>query len=460
MSVFRGPWSVAETLDQLQMTSEKFSKCRFATDDGQQTTDGISPQEPWSINPHKSQRFLMEERPFILGVNYWPQRTAMFMWREFDKAVMDQDVAIISGLGLSCIRIHLLWEDFQPTPKTVPAAMLERLVELLEMAEEKNIKVVVTLFTGHICGLNWLPPWMLLASADPNQSPVFSLGKVRFNRIKSPYAEPDIMESQIYFLGELANAVSGHPALLSWDLGNEPSRWSPSADNFAVEIWLQAMTETLKKKDDRVLLTLNLHVSDLGQSKGLTPSLAAKYLDYLSIGGQPQGVPWAGDPFSPALPCFLGSVAGWLGKVPVMIQEFGLATKSILPGRRDSAQGSKGDQLLVSEEDAAMYAEDVILNLLRLHLMGALWKSYGDYHPSIWEWPPLNNHTTERFSGLVRYDGTLKVAASVFKSEVSGLEKEEISSEWIDLSQEEYYRDPEQHLRRLYGRFRDYYSFA
>jgi len=130
MSVFRGPWSVAETLDQLQMTSEKFSKCRFATDDGQQTTDGISPQEPWSINPHKSQRFLMEERPFILGVNYWPQRTAMFMWREFDKAVMDQDVAIISGLGLSCIRIHLLWEDFQPTPKTVPAAMLERLVEL------------------------------------------------------------------------------------------------------------------------------------------------------------------------------------------------------------------------------------------------------------------------------------------------------------------------------------------
>jgi hypothetical protein len=442
------------------MTSEKLSKCRFATDDGQQTTDGTSPQEPWFINPHKSQRFLMEERPFILGVNYWPQRTAMFMWREFDKAVMDQDVAIISGLGLSCIRIYLLWEDFQPTPKTVPAVMLERLVELLEMAEEKNIKVVVTLFTGHICGLNWLPPWMLLASADPNQSPVFSLGKVRFNRIKSPYAEPDIMESQIYFLGELANAVSGHPALLSWDLGNEPSRWSPSADNFAVEIWLQAMTETLKKKDDRVLLTLNLHVSDLGQSKGLTPSLAAKYLDYLSISGQPQGVPWAGDPFSPALPCFLGSVAGWLGKVPVMIQEFGLATKSILPGRRDSEQGSKGDQLLVSEEDAAMYAEDVILNLLRLHLMGGLWKSYGDYHPSIWEWPPLNNHTTERFSGLVRYDGTLKVAASVFKSEVSGLEKEGISSEWIDLSQEEYYRDPEQHLRRLYGRFRDYYSFA
>jgi hypothetical protein len=402
----------------------------------------------------------MTEQCLMLGVNYWPQKTAMFMWREFDKAVMDQDVAIISGLGLSFIRIYLLWEDFQPTPKTVPAIMLDRLVELLETADEKNIKVVVTLFAGHICGLNWLPPWMLLASADRNQSQVFSLGKVRFNRIRNPYAEPDIMESQIYFLGELANAVSGHPALFSWDLGNEPSRWSFSADNFAVEIWLQAMTETLKKKDDRVLLTLNLHVSDLGRSKGLTPSLAAKYLDYLSISGHPQGVPWAEDPFSPALPCFLGSVAGWLGKVPVMIQEFGLATKSILPGPRDSDQGNKGDQLLVSEEDAAMYAEDVILHLRRLHLMGAFWKSYGDYHPSIWEWPPLNNHTTERFSGLVRYDGIPKVAASVFKSDPSGLEKEGISSKWIDLSQEEYYRDPDKHLRRLYGRFLDCYSFA
>jgi len=89
-----------------------------------------------------------------------------------------------------------------------------------------------------------------------------------------------------------------------------------------------------------VLLTLNLHVSDLGRSKGLTPSLAAKYLDYLSISGHPQGVPWAEDPFSPALPCFLGSVAGWLGKVPVMIEEFGLATKSILPGPRDSVISS------------------------------------------------------------------------------------------------------------------------
>ncbi len=401
----------------------------------------------------------MKEKPFILGTNYWPQRTAMFMWREFDNDVIAEDMAIIRDLGLSYIRIFLLWEDFQPGPKTVPSLMLDRLVELLEAADEKSIKVVVTLFTGHLCGLNWLPPWMLLASVDPSQSQIFSLGKFRFNRTRNPYAEPEVMESQIYFLGELTSAVSAHPALFSWDLGNEPSRWSPAADTFAVEIWLQAMTETLKEKDERVPLTLNLHFSDLGRRKGITPTLAAKYLDYLSISGQPQGVSWTEDPFSPALPCFLGSLAGWLGKSPVMLQEFGLATKSMLSEDLNFDLGMEDDRLLVSEEGAAVYAEDVISKLGRLHVMGAFWKSYGDYHPSIWKRPPLNNLKYERSYGLVRHDGTPKFAASVFASEANALEQERISSEWIDLSQEEYYRDPDQHLRRLYGRFREYYSF-
>ena len=402
----------------------------------------------------------MTDQPFILGTNYWPQRTAMFMWREFDRATIDEDMAIINGLGLSCIRIFLLWEDFQPTPKNVPAAMLDRLVQLLEVADGKNLKVVVTLFAGHICGLTWLPPWMLLASADRNQSPIFSSGKIRFNRIRNPYAETEIMERQIYFLSELASAVSGHPALFSWDLGNEPSLWCASPDNFAAELWLQAMTETLKEKDDRLPLTLNFHVSDLGRREGLTPSMASKYLDYLSINGQPQRVPWAEDTFSPVFPSFLGSVAGWLGKRPVMIQEFGLATETSLPSPRGFESGSRGEKLLVSEEDAALFAEDALFRLRRSPLMGAFWKSFGDYHPSIWEWPPLDKHTIERFSGLVRYDGTPKVAASVFKSMVTGSESAEISSEWLDLTHEEYYQDPDQHLKRLYGRFREHCSLA
>ena len=89
----------------------------------------------------------MTEQPFILGVNYWPQKTAMFMWRQFDRSLIKEDVATISDLGFSCLRIFPLWEHFQPKPKVVPPAMLDQLVEVLEMAGDRNLKVMVTLFT-------------------------------------------------------------------------------------------------------------------------------------------------------------------------------------------------------------------------------------------------------------------------------------------------------------------------
>jgi hypothetical protein len=66
---------------------------------------------------------------------------------------------------------------------------------------------------------------------------------------------------------------------------------------------------------------------------------------------------------------------------------------------------------------------------------------------------------SERFFGLVRYDGSPKLAASVLESRPNGPEEDEVSVEWIDLPEEDYYRDPRQQLGRLYRRFREYYSF-
>jgi endo-1,4-beta-mannosidase len=93
----------------------------------------------------------------------------MFMWRQFDRSSIKEDMATISDLGFSCVRIFPLWEHFQPKPKIVPPARLDQLVEFLEMAGDRNLNVMVTLFTGHMNGLNWLPPWMLLASTERGQ---------------------------------------------------------------------------------------------------------------------------------------------------------------------------------------------------------------------------------------------------------------------------------------------------
>jgi endo-1,4-beta-mannosidase len=54
--------------------------------------------------------------PFVLGVNYWPRRKAMYWWSAFDAGEVRDEFALIRALGLSLVRIFLLWDDFQPAP--------------------------------------------------------------------------------------------------------------------------------------------------------------------------------------------------------------------------------------------------------------------------------------------------------------------------------------------------------
>ena len=92
-------------------------------------------------------------------------------------------------------------------------------------------------------------------------------------------------------------------------------------------------------------------------------------------------------------------------------------------------------------------------------MVGGFWKTYGDYHPSIWDWPPLDKRVSERFYGLMRSDGNPKLAAPVFETRPSEPREDEVFDEWLDLPEEDFYRDPKQQLARLYRRFREYYSF-
>ena len=54
--------------------------------------------------------------PFLLGVNYWPRRKAMYWWADFDAGEVREEFAMIRDLGLTHVRFFLLWESFQPSP--------------------------------------------------------------------------------------------------------------------------------------------------------------------------------------------------------------------------------------------------------------------------------------------------------------------------------------------------------
>jgi len=399
----------------------------------------------------------MTDRDFIVGINYWPQRTAMSMWRHFDPATIKEDIATIAELGCSCVRIFLLWEDFQPHPRQCSVPMLDHLVKLMELAGDRGLKVMPTLFTGYAAGLTWLPAWMLLASTAGGAQELFSLGKVRSLKPKNPYEDPEVIEAQLYFLRELLNALPGHPALFAWDLGNEPCRWAKPPDETAVSIWFQAVTETLRERTGSVAITLGLGAQDLEANPRLSLLLPSQYLDYVSLHVYPYRLAWAEGSTDPGPLPFLASIARWLAKKPVLLQEFGVPSAPVV--RQDYLiEELPKHPSLVDEEDAARFAEKSLNLLRRSKMIGCFWGSYGDYHPTVWARPPLDRNVPERFAGLVRHDGSPKAAAVLFKSPAAPAEggASEASAEWLDITEAEYLEDPENHLRRLYRCFREY----
>src|SRR3954466_1095900 len=104
---------------------------------------------------------LMAAEPFIMGVNYWPPRKAMYWWSQFDAGEVREEFAMVREVGLTHLRFFLLWESFQPSPDRVDAAALGNLRTVCDIAAEQGLKLQPTFFTGHMSGPNWAPDWLL-----------------------------------------------------------------------------------------------------------------------------------------------------------------------------------------------------------------------------------------------------------------------------------------------------------
>ena len=74
--------------------------------------------------------------PFRVGVNYWPRRKAMSWWKAFDRGEVADEFDVIADLGMSIVRIFLLWEDFQPTVGTVSRSALTDLETVCDVAAD------------------------------------------------------------------------------------------------------------------------------------------------------------------------------------------------------------------------------------------------------------------------------------------------------------------------------------
>ena len=136
------------------------------------------------------------------GVNYVPSRNWYFCWNNWQPDAVAADFDRIAEVGADHIRVMTVWPWFQPNPRYVSAAHLDRLDELMALAAQRRLDVQVTLFTGWLSGFSFRPPYL-------EDEPFFTADAWRAVQTRYVDAVAARMMPQANFLGfDIANEIN------------------------------------------------------------------------------------------------------------------------------------------------------------------------------------------------------------------------------------------------------------
>jgi len=236
---------------------------------------GNPPFIVWGVNyDHDAQGDLLDE--------YWID--------DWDRVV--EDFREMKDLGANCVRVHLQFGKFMTAPDAAEPAALAQLKKLLGLAEETGLYLDIT---GLACyHKKNIPPW--------------------YDKL----TEQDRWRAQAAFWSAIAKTCRNSPAVLCYDLMNEPilpgkkieSEWlggelsgkffvqrialdaaGRSRESIA-ESWVKMMVSAIRQQDSDRLITVGvipwIFVFD-GKGKPVFYSPAvARHLDFVSVHFYPQ----------------------------------------------------------------------------------------------------------------------------------------------------------------------------
>jgi endo-1,4-beta-mannosidase len=380
---------------------------------------------------------------FELGINYWPRRRAMYMWREFDLGEVREDMSRIAGIGFDVVRLLTLTEDFLPEPMTVDAAMVARLVDVTRAAKDAGLRVVPTLIVLNMSGRIWWPKWMLDSRGEP----------------RDLFSDPLLVESQVLLVEACSRALAGDTAIRAFDVANEIDDALRPRTREAGRRWATTMARAIRRAAPGVPVQIGAHLPSLTAQNSMRVDDLADIADEDVMHAYPLYSDVARSFLDPELvPFSCALTAGLSGSGRrTLMQEFGLCTAPHgRPGQtiRDDFLGHPRSQYLASEDEGAAYYEAVLERLVETGAAGAYAWCYGDYDPRLFERPPLATALRERTFGLVCVDGSEKPAVQVFRAfrarrDAGTLAMASVPSV-LDVSADEYYRTPDAHFARLY----------
>ncbi|MEK6152180.1 cellulase family glycosylhydrolase [Flavobacteriaceae bacterium 3-367] len=243
----------------------------------------------------------------IKGLNYYPRDTPWELFGPlFSTKITERDFERIRKMGLNTVRVFVPYDGFGPD-------QLTKLENLMDIAEEKNLKVMLTLFDF--------------------------------------YGDYDISDwSRTHRYAEIiVQGLKDHQALLAWDVKNEPDLDFVSRGESNVKAWLQELVFQIKNWDPT-------HPVTIGWSHPEKGSLLADQVDFVSFHYylEPSDFPQAVAKLRETVP-----------HKPLLLQEYGYSTYS---GFWNLFSGS--------EQEQARYYKDMQQALEKEELPYMFWTLY------------------------------------------------------------------------------------
>jgi len=178
-------------------------------------------------------RLVQGGAPIVLkGLNYYPAGGPWsYMWTAWDGPQVERElVRARRELGINVVRILVPYrkdEGWTDGEGNVAPHMLARLREMVQLAGQQQLKLIVTLF-------DW----------------------------EDPLAEPGSTReaAHLRYLETVVGAFADDDRILAWDLHNEPDNYNPWLGGNAPQVvdWLARMADAVRRIDGRHPLTVGV----------------------------------------------------------------------------------------------------------------------------------------------------------------------------------------------------------
>ncbi len=360
---------------------------------------------------------------FSLGVNYWPRKTGVRIWKDFNAADIDADFKALASVGVDTVRMFLLWEDFQNirefrtgawdqdipfdvrladwshtllersrntrhpelvsgSPLPVDLRKVELFDQVIDIAKQNGLRLIPTLFTMWMSGIDF----------DPD-----------FRQGRNIFADPTMLRYQTYYARFFAQRYCDEEQIVAWDLANEQNCAMTCPSRDAGWLWTHTITSELKRWDKNHPVTSGMHCLDNtpGGKSGFAITDVAECCDFTCVHPYPYFFPReCPDRFdnirTSYLAAFQNRLYEGIGGKPVMAEEFGTLGMSA-----------------VGEEIAAEYVRTILHRLYEVGSLGALWWCGFDFDCRCD--PPYEYCPMEGSLGLFNKDGSPNLVGQEFR---------------------------------------------